>query len=230
MGLVIGSMVPDLPYFVPLGLHREFTHSPIGALVADLPMGLIACALWALVLRAPIRDFLPAWLHDRYPLPSTTLARGRFVILLVTALVIGITTHLVWDSFTHPDGFVVEHVAVLRSTLGPFAVSRWLQYVSSVFGLAALAIWSRCWASRIPPSAAPYQRTSRAARRTVVAAIAGVLVIVALVVWSRGQLAGSDALNRSLVYATAVSSIAGAGLLGLVACLSWYLLPARSPD
>jgi len=223
-------MVPDLPYFVPLGLHREFTHSPIGALVADLPMGLIACALWALLLRAPVRDFLPAWLHDRYPQPPTVLARGRFVLLLVTALVIGITTHLIWDSFTHPDGFVVVHVAVLRNTLGPFAVSRWLQFVSSVSGLAVLAIWSRCWASRTQLSVAPYQRTTRAARRTVGTALAGVLVIVAVVVWSHGQLAGSDALNRNVLYATAVSSIAVAGLLGLVACLSWYLFPARSPD
>ena len=227
-GLAIGSMVPDLPYFVPIGLSRDFTHSLVGALVADLPMGIACYLIWVLVLRAPLLDFSPRWLHDRFRVRRSGRATWATALLLVAALVVGIATHLAWDSFTHPDGWVVLHVAALRAQLGPFAASRWLQYASSVFGLVVLAIWSVRWARKSPAESTSFLRTGRIGRLVVWLVVGATLVIVGAIVWLHGQYRGVDAFNRGLVYDTAVYSIAASGLLALVACLAWYLLPRRA--
>ncbi|MYY11935.1 DUF4184 family protein [Streptomyces sp. SID4919] len=65
--------------------------------------------------------------------------------LLLSAL-IGVATHLLWDSFTHLDGYVVTRVAFLReSGPGGTTVARLLQHLSTVVGLALLAVhlWRR---------------------------------------------------------------------------------------
>jgi hypothetical protein len=68
-------------------------------------------------------------------------------LLAAIAMVIGIWTHLAWDSFTHPEGWVVQHSAWLSApiTIGPYTgqVCHVLQYASSVFGLVVMAIWYR---------------------------------------------------------------------------------------
>ncbi|MES2169421.1 MAG: DUF4184 family protein [Actinomycetota bacterium] len=226
-GLVIGSMVPDLPYFVPIGIPREYTHSLIGGLTADLPMGLIAFGVWVFVLRSPLVDFAPRWVHDRFRIAPRRRLWWAFVVLLIAALLIGIATHLLWDSFTHPDGFVVLRVAALRAQLGPFAVSRWLQYLSSVFGLVVVAIWAVRWVRRTTPAEAPYQRTGGVLRIIAWAAALGVLAVAGGAIWLRGIIAGTMAFDRVLVYDTAVYSIALVGVVALLFCLMWYLLPRR---
>ena len=130
--LVAGSMVPDLPYFIPLGVPRELSHSPLGVLVVDLPLGVVVLVLWYLLFRAPVVGYTPAWLRLRIPAAPPSPASGgawvSAVLWTLLALLIGVATHLTWDSFTHPDGWVVLQIPVMGETVGPFAVYRWLQY------------------------------------------------------------------------------------------------------
>jgi hypothetical protein len=223
-GLVIGSMVPDLPYFIPIGIPREYSHSLIGAVTADLPMAIVVFALWVFVFRAPLLDLSPRWLHDRFRHRPRGRSAVRFSLMLIAAILIGIATHLLWDSFTHPDGLVVLHLEGLRAELGPFTVSRWLQYLSSVFGLVAVGIWSARWARRTLPVRSPYQRTTAVLRPIIWCVVAGVLVAVAAAVWIRGLLSGISPVDRTLLYDTAVYPIAVAGLLAVLVLVGWYFL------
>ena len=229
-GLAIGSMVPDLPYFVPLGLARGFTHSLVGAVVVDLPMGIACYVIWVFLLRAPLLDFAPRWLHDRFRIRRTGRRAWVTALLLLAGLSVGIATHLAWDAFTHSDGWVVLHVAALRSQLGPLTVARWLQYASSVFGLVVLAIWATGWVRSSMAEPVAYLRTGRIGRLAIWTAIAGTLVVVGAVVWLLGHFRVVEAFNRGLVHYTAVYSLAAAGLLALVVCLAWYLFPRRGED
>ena len=43
--LVIGSMAPDFPYYVPIPLGQAATHSVVGVPTADLALALGAFAL-----------------------------------------------------------------------------------------------------------------------------------------------------------------------------------------
>ena len=58
------------------------------------------------------------------------------------AIVLGVWTHLLWDSFTHTGGWVVRRVDALSApvVLGPYTgtVCHVLQYLSSAFGLIVL--------------------------------------------------------------------------------------------
>ena len=231
--LVIGSMVPDLPYFLPLGIPRELTHSIPGVPLADLPMGILVLALWALVFRAPVIDFAPEWLRARFRLPTRRLnwrPSLRQMSVTLVSLLVGIATHLLWDAFTHPDGWVVLQIASLRAQLGPFTVYRWAQYVSSIGGLMIFAMWAAGWVRRTPPveNRALETDSGRLASRARLTAwvILGVVQAgVALTIWIGGLAAGADLFNRTVLYRTATISIACAGLLAVLACVGWYLLP-----
>jgi hypothetical protein len=57
------------------------------------------------------------------------------------------------------------------------------------------------------------------------AVLGGALLAVGLGIWLGGVAAGADPFDRSLIYRTATISIAVAGLLAVLSCLAWYLLP-----
>ncbi|MBZ3900121.1 DUF4184 family protein [Streptomyces griseiscabiei] len=158
--LVAGAMAPDVPYFLgALGvsetspqdwygpfLNASETHSPgVGpAVCLPLALGLVAAYR---MLRAPITALLPTGLRLPEPERRTGLpAKARHILWLLLSALIGIASHLAWDSFTHGDGFLVAHAQPLRaSVLGGLTVARLLQYASTAFGLAAVGryLWRR---------------------------------------------------------------------------------------
>ncbi|MEV0552391.1 DUF4184 family protein [Streptomyces sp. NPDC050597] len=158
--LVAGAVAPDVPYFLtrlgvsetssqdwygPL-LNATETHSFDAGLLVDLPLAVVLVAAHRM-LRAPVTALLPSGL--RLPEPERVpglRAKVRYTVWLLVSALMGIASHLAWDSFTHGDGFLVTHVEVLRaSALGGLTVARLLQYASTAFGLAAvgLHLWRR---------------------------------------------------------------------------------------
>ncbi|MFJ6656752.1 DUF4184 family protein [Streptomyces sp. NPDC091377] len=159
VALVMGTMAPDIPYFlqtlrmtVAAGdwyapfLNATTSHSPAGALTVTLPFTLGLVALYRL-LRGPVSALLPPHLALPTPAPLRGVAEwARHAGWLVLSALIGIATHLIWDSFTHVDGYLVTRLAFLReSGAGGLSVARLLQHASTVAGLAALAVhlWRR---------------------------------------------------------------------------------------
>jgi len=145
--LVIGALIPDLPYYLPGALGRLLTetHSLVGSVTTTLLLGYSALVA-VFVLRAPLTALLSPrarWLCLGALAPLRAGALEWLIAPL--AIVIGIWTHLLWDSFTHPDSWVVHRVAALSApvTIGPYqgSVCHVLQYLSSVFGLVVLAVW-----------------------------------------------------------------------------------------
>ncbi|MFF0112236.1 DUF4184 family protein [Streptomyces prasinus] len=158
--LVAGAMAPDAPYFLAaLGvsatspqdwygpfLNATETHSFGGGLVVNLPFAIGLVAAYRM-LRAPITALLPSGLRLPEPERMTGLpAKVRYTMWLLVSALIGIASHLAWDSFTQGDGFLLTHVQPLRaSALGGLTVDRLLQYASTAFGLAAVGrhLWRR---------------------------------------------------------------------------------------
>src|SRR6478672_2270456 len=58
--LVVGSMVPDVLYFVPLGDYRAVSHSLRGLVTLDLLLGLVLSGLWRGAAAPVLRDLAPA--------------------------------------------------------------------------------------------------------------------------------------------------------------------------
>jgi hypothetical protein len=150
--LVIGSMIPDLGYYLFRSNLARLAHSFLGSILVSIPAGL---ALWIMfhllrkplcfVLPQPHRGALAAFAVTPLSLsPRALMAAGVSVLL-------GAWTHIVWDSFTH-NTWVVKQLPLIRESV--FQLNNvefpWyflLQHLSTVVGatilIAAYCSWLR---------------------------------------------------------------------------------------
>jgi Domain of unknown function (DUF4184) len=147
--LIIGAMTPDVPYFLPWRIAKHIpqgvTHTFLGSFTLDLPFGILLL-LFVWLLRAPLVAPLGPVAGAKC---RTALERfgGRPAnwVLAPLSLLIGSWTHIVWDSFTHPEGWMVSRISALSAPVSFFSYTgelcHVLQYASSVLGLTVLAIW-----------------------------------------------------------------------------------------
>lgn len=146
--LIIGAMAPDIPYYLPWRIAKHIppvTHTLVGTFTIDLPMGvLLLVFIW--LLRKPLAA--PLWRGGRdkcFGALERFGSRPGNWVLAPLSLLIGSWTHLAWDSFTHPDGWMVSRISALSAPVSFFSYTgelcHVLQYASSVFGLAVLAVW-----------------------------------------------------------------------------------------
>jgi hypothetical protein len=168
--LILGAMVPDTPYYLParfglpthLGGHAvPETHSLAGSYTTDLALGYAALAA-VFVLRAPLTALLSVRARALCLAALAPFTRPREWLFAALAILIGVWTHLLWDSFTHPEGWFVLRLPSLRADVmfGPYSGTLYhlLQYLSSAFGLAVMAIWYVHLT--VPPTRIEASRTS----------------------------------------------------------------------
>ena len=178
--LVIGTFAPDFEYFLRLGAYGRFGHTVIGAFVFTLPIALLVLWLFHAFVKMPVARLLPAGLQQRL---SNQLQKFRFggtgrFVLIVASLLAGISTHLLWDSFTHRGSWVYDRWPFLRETiavpgLGLMPYYRILQHGSTLIGMAVLAIWFAWWyRTTAPASHVPERPRSTARFWTVLGTIA----------------------------------------------------------
>jgi hypothetical protein len=226
--LVIGSMMPDLVYFVPLGVSAKTTHSLHGLLLFSIPAGLIVFALFQLLLKRPAAALLPARIHYRLSpaVLEVPTADPAFLLTVVLSLGLGAFTHIAWDAFTHGNTFVVNRVEMLRMVVGSIGgyelyVYKILQHLSSLLGLLAMTLWIVNWAKKTPATGegakAPHLPFKY--RVIVLAGILGAALACALVnIASRW----TESVERLLMHG-AVGGLMGAALSAGVFCMCWHV-------
>jgi hypothetical protein len=153
-GLMIGSMVPDLEYFIALQPTGTVGHTAMGILAQGIPA---AIGLWLLICYGMVTPFaalisLPnvdGWLVRE----KVNLWRYPHLINLAVSISIGAMTHILWDSFTHPTGWFVINLPMLQTKFGSLEVYKLLQYGGGIFGLLGLSIWFLVWFQQSPQQA-----------------------------------------------------------------------------
>lgn len=190
-----------------------FAHTPLGVLAVCLPAGLLILSL-ARWLRDPIAQMLPQ--PHRHALLATRAVFSRFTLrslsLAAASLMLGATTHVLWDSFTHEGRFFVEHIEFLRVPLftalnREFRVFNIIQHASTVLGVAVLLCvyyrHARRFGSSTPLGAADRRRY------VVLAVIALASIVCALPLAlmdatdAGAEMNVSKLIVRQVVYATA---------------------------
>ena len=230
---MVGTMAPDIPYYVPVPVPRELSHGALGAVTVDPLMALVVVAAWWFLLREPIIDLLPRFVGERIPPLSTTGWRpatwswARTVLVLLISVLLGIVTHLVWDSFTHP-GWVVDHLAPLRVQLGPLLLEKWLQHASTVAGLLVVAIWAIRRLRNTAPDPSRPTRLSPALRHAGQAFFLAAGVVAGLTTWIQRIVTGAVPFDPGLVFLVARVGVGAAGAATILLAILWLIMkPVR---
>ncbi|MBN2736204.1 MAG: DUF4184 family protein [Spirochaetales bacterium] len=152
LALVIGSMIPDLAYFLPFNVGRDFSHSLLGVFLFCLPLGILLYAAFHLVLKLPLLDLSFGFIKRRIgpELNAPYCFTIRKALIVLSALILGIAGHLLWDSFTHSDSFMVSHFSVFHTTIELYEgiylpLYLLLQHLSSIAGLILLGFFWGKW-------------------------------------------------------------------------------------
>ena len=184
-GLILGSITPDFEKFLRLGAHNSYSHSWASLVYFSFPMALGLAFVFHGVVRNPLIAHLPRPLFQR-------LARFRHFdwprycrqhrVRVGLSVLLGASTHLVWDSFTHRESELVAlwpflrvhcHVGGLYAPV--FVVINLLSSVVGVW-LVLAALWRLPVAvgASVPP---PLPAVTRPRYWGLVGLVAGVMLL-----------------------------------------------------
>ncbi|MFE1379694.1 DUF4184 family protein [Streptomyces sp. NPDC058740] len=158
--LVAGSFSPDMTYFAATAapdamFFGDVTHSPLGVVTVDVLITAALVGLW-LMVREPLAALLPGrWRGRVYGVLRGRPWRERrpagLALWFCLSAVLGATTHVVWDAFTHLDRWGTRLVPVLGEVVGGFPVYLYAQYGGSALALVLLG-WFTVRALRAAPA------------------------------------------------------------------------------
>lgn len=230
--LIIGSIAPDLPYYIPARYNRMMTetHTALGAVWLDVPIGLCVL-LFGFFLRGPLTVLMSPRARA-LSLQSMERFKGqpRHWLWALPALYLGAWTHLAWDSFTHDNGWMVKRVAALSApvSIGAYTgtMCHVLQYVSSIAGLLILAVWYSRLSS--PPVESPNGITVPSSGRVLILLLV-FTAATAIGVYMAGRAALFGQSNYRVIYLLLTRAIAWFVALYLAAGL-FVTLNRRKPE
>lgn len=145
--LFIGAMVPDLEYFIWLSPAAYNSHTIEGVFLFNLPMTFILSFIWHHTLvkaLLPRLQFLhPDFVPERFDDFIAWFRKHVFAFLL--SALTGIFSHLIWDSFSHANGYLAHKIPFLiqESTFGGMKIRHCyiVWYISTLIGLLIMFRW-----------------------------------------------------------------------------------------
>ncbi|MBM4149245.1 MAG: DUF4184 family protein [Lentisphaerae bacterium] len=232
--LIVGSLMPDFPYFLLLSMGNGFGHTPAGVVLFCVPVGVVSLLVFHRVLKRPLFHLLPVKAQEGL---SGHLAEFRFggaagFLRVVLSLAAGAISHVAWDAFTHPHGAGVRVFPVLGAALLDVAgetvrVCDVAQAGSSVAGLTIMVagcLPRRRGGGRAEmPCSGAWNRAGRAAAVLMIAGAAAAFAVPYSLarVWPVGSL--SDFRRFS-------GFLAASGIAALIASsVAWSLFTGVPP-
>ncbi|MGO4110884.1 DUF4184 family protein [Paenibacillus sp. YAF4_2] len=145
-GLVLGSMGPDIEYFIFLAPHQTIGHTIQGLFMQVIPLCVLLGLLFHYVVKKPLAMHLPSLFQlDKRAfnlLNRWDMTTFRAWLIYLLSVVIGFYTHILVDAFTHERGYFVYHLDVLshQTDLLHLPVYKLLQYSFSLLGMFVIFI------------------------------------------------------------------------------------------
>lgn len=147
-GLIIGSMAPDFEYFIRMKGLSIYSHDILGAFWFDLPLGLLLAFIYHNIVRDPLIANLPTVFRSRLTRFTTfnwtEYLRNHWYIV-IPSLLVGTASHIIWDGFTHENGYFVKVLPILQHHFMLFG--HWVllcnagQHLSTLFGGLAVLFY-----------------------------------------------------------------------------------------
>lgn len=221
--LVVGSMTPDIGFYINRFDLSDLAHTLPGSFIACLPTGVVMLFIFYLFSR-PVCYVLPSpHRQSLFPLcPDFPKGLIPWAIILLS-LLIGAWTHNIWDAFTHENGWFVERIPWLQQPvmqLGSLTVPVYLvlQEVSTVVGFVIIVLAYWLWLRRRPasPSAAAETDEWRYLFWLAIIALSLVISVPAAVHYAKSTSLHDVRFGRSIVFRIAIYSSAVALPLSLI--------------
>ena len=162
IGLIIGSVSPDLEYIIRMTLLGHYGHTTLGIFIFDLPVGFALYIIYYGIIHKKLIAHLPQILYSRFSETESFewipyLKKNFFIIII--SLFVGTITHLVWDSFTHDKEYLLaRYLTILVNNVTLFGrmypVYAILQVISTIVGMIFIF-----WFIHQLPQKAKIQRT-----------------------------------------------------------------------
>jgi len=143
--LVFGSMAPDFEYFLrgrPMG---EIGHTFTGFVLFNLPLVTFIYFIYHIFVQQILFNHIPTFLQDTYVKRVDSTSTLKVVVFCYSAL-FGMLTHVIWDSFTHINGYMVLKFPALFShsySMYGFTIPlyKFLQHGSTLFGITMILVY-----------------------------------------------------------------------------------------
>lgn len=218
--LALGAMVPDLPIFLPFLPERMDWHSLEGVLTLDLVSVLVLLGVFHAVFREPLIALLPPALGGR----AAALTPSYRVLPIIAGAVVGASSHVLWDSFTHSTAAAFWGWSGFdHEVLGVISLFRLLQYGSSVVGLAIVVWWVWRGLARMPAAAVPERLVISQRVRMGVLSACAVGIMAGAFVWPLVD-EPSPALGlASVITKTGAGTVVGLGFVLIRYAAVWQV-------
>ncbi len=136
--MILGTMAPDFEYFIYFKPMEVIGHSIKGFVLINLPLVVLLYLIFYKFIKNDLISNLPKGINEHlYTLYNDKIKLINFqeFIIFSYSSFIGMATHVVWDSFTHKNGFVVNKINVLSNTILNIPIYKYLQHGSTILGL-----------------------------------------------------------------------------------------------
>lgn len=146
--LIIGSLTPDFEYFLRMKVKSNYSHTIAGIFWFDILIALLLAFIFHNITRNLLFQNLPSFISKRILLFThfnwNIYFKKNWPIVVFSTL-IGISSHIFWDAFTHKHGYFVNQIDVLKNTIIIFEkeVPIWkiAQHTSTLVGSIIIMIF-----------------------------------------------------------------------------------------
>lgn len=142
--LIIGSMSPDFEYFFRMKMQSEISHTFLGVLLIDLPLGFLVMFVFHQIIKKPLIENSPTFFKNRLAILKNSNWMDYFKKNVFTVLIsffLGAFSHLFWDSMTHWNGYLVQRIPFLNEVVFTVPIYKIAQHLSTVVGLGVLFVY-----------------------------------------------------------------------------------------
>jgi hypothetical protein len=139
--LIIGSTAPDFEYFLRMDMVRSHSHDFWAIFYFNLPLTIALYFIFQAIVKVPLINNSPNFIYYRFNkfLKNKPIFNSinHFKWITLSAI-IGIFSHILWDSFTHKEGLFEGHLPILLQEFTVFGkdylLFQFLQTWCSVLG------------------------------------------------------------------------------------------------
>jgi len=137
--LIVGSMSPDFEYFFRMKMQSEISHTLSGIFLIDFPLGFIVMFTFHEIIKSPLIDNLPLFFQNRLQeLKEFNWVKyfNSAVFTVLISFFLGAVSHVLWDSMTHWDGYMVQRFSFFNVEVFSIPFYKVAQHASSIIGLS----------------------------------------------------------------------------------------------